>query len=186
MPTLRPGTAVHHGYSARVPRRAPALAVVLLLVAPAAADAAERKPRSIHQSKDLWATVNICDTERHPNAIGIRGSMPGSGFRDERMWMRFQVQYKRPSDGKWHNTGPAGDSGFVRVGSARIKRREAGRTFTLDPPAQGAWRLRGVVTFEWRRDGEVVRRARKQTTRGHTIARGGDPKGFSASRCVIR
>ena len=27
----------------------------------------------------LWATVNICDTERWPNALGVRTSVPGDG-----------------------------------------------------------------------------------------------------------
>src|SRR6516165_1209759 len=32
------------------------------------------------RSKYLWATVNICNTKRHPHAIGVRGQMPALGF----------------------------------------------------------------------------------------------------------
>ena len=45
--------------------------------------------------------------------------------------------------------------------------------------------LRGVVTFEWREDGEVVRRARKRTTANHPGTKGSDPVGFSAATCTI-
>jgi hypothetical protein len=159
------------------------LPLLAALVLPAPAVAAPE--RSIYQSPLLWATINICDTAGHPDGVGVRGSMPGSGFSDETMWMRFQLQYLRASDGKWHNFA-AGDSGFEEVGDGRIRRREAGETFTIAPPATGAYTLRGVVTFEWRRDGEVVRRARKRTTGGHREARGGDPRGFSAATCVLR
>ena len=47
-----------------------------------------------------WATVNVCDTVGHPDGIGIRGSMPGTGDRDDELFMRLQVQYRR-SDGTW-------------------------------------------------------------------------------------
>lgn len=165
-----------------------ALAAVVLAVSvavPAQAVEAGKKPRSIYHSKLLWATVNVCDTPGHPDAFGIRGSMPGSGYADETMYMRFRVQYRKRSVRRWHNIRSGGDSGWVEVGSARIRRREAGRTFTITPPRRGAYRLRGVVTFEWRRDGEVVRRARKRTTRGHK-ARGADPTGYSVASCVLR
>ncbi len=169
-----------------VPVRRPiALASVVLLAAPLAAPASPR--RSIDRSRLLWATVNACDTPARPDTIGIRASMPGSGLRQERMFVRFQVQHLRRSDGRWHNIGPTGDSGFVAIGSARFRARQAGRYFVFrSPPAGGVWVLRGAVTFEWRRDGEVVRRARKRTRAGHPTRVGSDPPGFSAATCEIR
>ncbi|HYF27693.1 MAG TPA: hypothetical protein VD931_18265, partial [Baekduia sp.] len=127
------------------------------------------------------------DTVDHPNTIGIRASMPGSGFARERMFARFQVQYLSAADDRWHNLGPSGDSGWVALGSGRYRARQAGRNFVLKAPAEGrVHRVRGAVTFEWRRGKDVVRRARKRTTAGHGSTRGADPAGFSAAVCEIR
>jgi hypothetical protein len=134
----------------------------------------------------LWATVNVCDTAEHPDTIGIRGSMPGNGVRAQQMYMRFQLQYLATTDGRWHNIGPSADSGFTNVGSAKYRQRQYGRNFTVQPPATGAYRLRGAVTFEWRKGTEVVRRARMRTTGGHGNTAGADPRGFSAAACSIK
>lgn len=150
------------------------------------ASGAEEKRVPISRSPLLWATVNVCDTVDHPDTIGIRASMPGSGIRSERMYMRFQVQFYAKADRKWHNVGKAGDSGFRSVGSGKYAQRQSGRNFTIKPPTDGAYRLRGAVTFEWREGDRVVRRARKRTTSGHGRTRGADPKGFSAASCVVR
>jgi hypothetical protein len=165
--------------------RATIAALALALLAPAAAQA--RHVDSIYQNKRLWATVNLCDTVGHPDSIGIRGSMPGSGDRKEVMFMRFQVQFYTAADDSWHNLGEDADSGFVEVGSAKFRTRQSGRTFTITPPRPGTepYLMRGVVTFEWREDGEVVRRARKRTTADHPGTKGSDPLGFSAASCTI-
>ena len=171
----------------RPPRAALGALTALFLVALAPATAGARKPPPIAQSKRLWATVNVCDTVGHPDSIGIRGSMPGSGDRAEDMFMRFQVQYYTAQDKLWHNLGPGADSGFIEVGSAQYRTRQSGRTFTVTPPRPGsaAYLLRGVVTVEGRQDGEVVRRARKRTSPGHPDTMGSDPAGFSAATCAI-
>jgi hypothetical protein len=169
------------------PPRATLGAIVALLAALAPAAAAARSDASIYQNKRLWATVNVCDTAGHPDSIGIRGSMPGSGDRGEDMLMRFQVQYYTAQDNLWHNLGEGADSGFVEVGSAKYRTRQSGRTFTITPPRPGSgpYLLRGVVTFEWRKDGEVARRARKRTTSNHPDTKGSDPAGFSAASCSV-
>jgi hypothetical protein len=162
------------------------LGVIALLTVVAPAGANARRADSIVHNKRLWATVNVCDTVGHPDAIGIRGSMPGSGDKAEVMFMRFQVQFFDRDDAHWHNLAGA-DSGFVEVGSARYRTRQSGNTFTITPPRPGAapYLLRGAVTFEWREDGEVVRRARKRTTDNHPGTKGSDPVGFSAATCTI-
>lgn len=134
----------------------------------------------------LWATVNVCDTEAAPDTIGIRGSMPGSGSRGERMYMRFQVEYLDAADGRWRPIGASGDSGWISVGSARYRARQSGRNFVVRPPQEGSFRLRGRVTFEWRRGGEVVRRARRRTSGGHRGTQGADPADHSAATCEVR
>ena len=159
----------------------------MLVALPAAADAAT--------SRAVWATVNICDTERHPDSVGIRGSMPGNDSRRQTMHMRFRVQYLR-EDGTWGPIAGRNSTGFRFVGWARnFVRREAGHTFKLDPPPEGeTFTVRGVVDFQWRvrrrRNGEVrsivVRRARAVTARRSGRVREADPPGFSADRCEVR
>jgi hypothetical protein len=162
------------------------LGAIALLMAALAPGASARRADSIFHNKRLWATVNVCDTVGHPDSIGIRGSIPGSGDKAELMFMRFQVQVFDQADAHWHNLADA-DSGFVEVGSARYKSRQSGNTFTITPPRAGAdpYLLRGAVTFEWREDGEVVRRARKSTAAAHPNTAGSDPAGFTAATCSI-
>jgi hypothetical protein len=153
-------------------------AVVALVLAASGPPPAAAGPRA------LWATVNVCDTPGHPDAIGIRGSMPGDGRRAVRMRMRFRLQYQAPP-GRWRPLA-AGDSGWVAVGSGRLRTGQAGQTFTITPPGAGrAYVLRGVVRFQWRRGRHVVARARRVTTAGHGATRGADPAGFSAATCRI-
>lgn len=161
------------------------LGVIALLAALVPAAAGARQADSIFHNKRLWATVNVCDTVGHPDSIGIRGSMPGSGDKAETMFMRFQVQLFASDDARWHNLAGA-DSGFVKVGSAR-KARQSGNTFTITPPRAGAapYLLRGVVTFEWRDGDKVVRHARRSTTAAHPNAAGSDPAGFTSATCTI-
>ena len=168
-------------------RRTTILAALLTLALSAGADAAT--------SRAVWATVNICDTEANPNAVGVRASMPGNDSRRQTMHMRFRAQYLR-SDGTWAPIGGRSATAFRYVGRAyRFVRREAGHTFRLDPPAEGQmFTVRGVVDFEWRvrrrRNGQVrsvvVRRARAVTTRRSRPVREADPPGFSADRCEVR
>lgn len=163
-------------------RRAAVALVVALAAGPlAAADAQRARGASRH----LWATVNVCDTERWPDTIGIRGSMPGSADGRGAMWMRFEVQFLAADDGKWHNVGEGGDSGFVYVGPARFKAGQAGRSFRISPKKGQQVLLRGRVSFEWRVKGEVVRRATVRTRKGHRSSAGSDPPGYTASTCTI-
>ncbi len=166
------------------PRRA---AGVLALSAVAAgtpvAVALAQKPAE--PARNLWATVNVCDTERRPDTIGIRGSMPGASDERQAMWMRFQVQFRSAQDDKWHNVPEGGDSGFVFVGAARAKARQAGRSFRISPKPGKPVLLRGRVSFEWRLDGDVVRRASMLTRKGHRSTAGSDPPGYTASTCTV-
>lgn len=152
------------------------LAAAVLLMAASPAGAAPHR---------LWATINVCDTIAHPDSIGIRASMPGSGARHEQMFMRFRVQFFRGADSHWHTISKGADTGFVRVGSAAYQARQAGRLFTFAPPAGGSYELRGKVNFQWRRGKRVVAHAALLTTAGHRSAVGSDPAGYSAATCVI-
>jgi hypothetical protein len=162
---------------------AAAASAALLVALPAASVAAPPDDRS----SDPWATVNVCDTVGHPDGIGIRGSMPGTGDRRDELFMRIQIQF-RLADGTWRGIGRAADSGFLDLGDGDARVRQAGRTFTLMPPSAGkpAFVLRGLVTFDWRRDDTVVRRVRRLTAAGHDNTPGADPDDFSAATCSIR
>jgi hypothetical protein len=132
----------------------------------------------------LWATVNICDTDDHPDTIGIRGSMPGTGDSDVRMYMRFNVQFQA-NDQSWRDLSNGGASGWEYVGRGTYRARQSGRSFEMQP-ASGSARLRGVVRFEWRRGGRVLRHEARVTTAGHRSSAGADPDGYSRATCVIR
>lgn len=161
-------------------------ALAAVLVVPITGSAATTKKKVVPPSL-LWATVNVCDTKEHPDTIGIRGSMPGNGVREQEMYMRFQLQYlAADDDDKWHNIGESGDSGWIDVGSAKYRQRQTGRNFTVRPPTTGSFMLRGAVTFEWRKGTDVVRRSRTRTTAGHGNTAGADPKGFSRATCQVK
>jgi hypothetical protein len=157
------------------------LALIALLAVPASAPAAGP---TIDSSRHLWSTVNACDTTKKPNTVGLRASMPGSGRKKERMFMRFRVQYKA-ADGTWTNfTAKATNSGWQPVGSGRFKARQSGWDFPFEPEAGQRFEVRGVVNFRWKRGDKVVRRATKATTFGHNVTVA-DPDGYSAATCEI-
>jgi hypothetical protein len=161
--------------------RSIACALVLagaLLATPPATARAEPAPDS-----RLWATVNVCDTEAQPDTIGIRGSMPGTGKRADRMFMRFTVQFQG-SDGAWHGLSTGGVSDWQPVGTGMWEARQSGFSFQVRPP-QGSVRLRGLVRFEWRRKGKAVRREVRATEAGHRSTAGADPRGYSRGVCVV-
>ena len=165
-------------------RRFTVLLAVLLV--PAAAAHARSKAPTVDDNPRLWATVNICDTEKSPDTIGIRASMPGSGKTGERMYMRFRVQYLSTADQAWHNfQAPGADSGFQPVGAAKYRTRQSGWTFPFELQPGQSYELRGVVNFEWRKGKTVKRKAVKRTTKGHKTSLA-DPKGYSAASCVLK
>ena len=147
-------------------------ALVLLAAAAPGAAAAER---------DLWATVNVCDTAAHPDEIGVRASMPGPAARPG-LYVRFRVQYRDAADGRWRYVADA-DSGWRRVGRGRGRPVESGWSFQLSGAKPQL--LRGVARFQWRRGGHVVRRARRLTAGGHRSTAGADPPVFSSASCQI-
>ena len=161
------------------PVTAAACALTALLPAPASA-------ADFQKSRHLWATVNVCDTERNPDTLGIRAQMPGSGRKGETMWMRFRVQYFSLTRQEWHNfTGDGTDSGYVRVArSGRHKVRQSGYMFPFTPQVGDRYVLRGAVEFQWRKGARVVRNARELTTAGHTPTVS-DPEGYSEASCEI-
>jgi hypothetical protein len=154
-----------------------------LAVSGSFADAESAQISKAATVKNLWATVNVCDTQKHPDSIGIRGRAPGDRHKDHNIWMRFFVQYQKA--GVWADVAKGGRTGWRKIGSADYDWREYGVTFPFDLKPAESYRMRGHVKFEWRAHGEVLKHRHEYTASGHHAAGGGDPKGYSAATCFI-
>jgi hypothetical protein len=136
-------------------------------------------------SRQLWATVDVCNPKDQPNTIGIRGSMPGDGRAKDTMYMRFRLQYLDAAKKAWLNLSKGGDSGMLKLGSAALA-RQGGFSVELAPVAgHPVFTLRGYVTYQWRRGPTVLQSATKVTSAGHTSLAGADPRGYSAATCKL-
>jgi hypothetical protein len=131
-------------------------------------------------SPQLWATVNICNSTQYPNAIGVRGQMPGLGF-TSRMTMIFRIDYWSSASHSF-KVVPHTET-RVAVAQASSGIHQDGIRFGF---SAAAGLLRGEVTFQWRLGRRLVGQLHRTTSPGHARADFGDPKGFSASQCVIR
>lgn len=158
----------------------------------AAAPAVARKPsrrqisRAVHaaeHSRTLWATVNICDSRRHPNTLGVRGQMPALGFRAT-LRMRIRVDYWSTAKKAFvpiHSRDAVANRSLGRVSSSRLL--QDGAEFRFAPHAG---LFNATITFTWRRDGRLLGKVRRTTTAGHHRADYGSPPHYSAARCRIR
>jgi hypothetical protein len=163
------------------------LALVVLLPTPATSGAstaarARTSAHSLLQSRQLWATIDLCNPPDQPDYVGVRGSMPGDGRPGDVMYMRFRLEYASATTGQWTEIANGPTPSFVAVGSARIT-RQLGRSFLLRPPR--ALTLRGVVSFQWRHGSRVLTSSSRVTTAGRESLKGSDPAGFSAATCRI-
>ena len=170
----------------RVTTGAAALGASLLAAVPVADArvAGDDSPRS------PWATVNICDTRDHPNAVGVSARMPGDGAPGTELAMRFRLQYRR--GGTWVRVARA-DSGWVVAGRGDARSARRGWTFMVTPPPSGrTFVFRGVVGFRWLNDevgdgGEPMLRTLIRFTRGgHPGTTGADPSDASVATCTVR
>jgi hypothetical protein len=154
-------------------RRVLSAALLALALFPAAAVA--REPVQ-------WATVNVCDSAKQPDSIGIRASMPGTP-KGVRLSMRFRVQYRDGKTGTWVDVANA-DSGWRVVGTAKGTPVESGWSFNFAHPSDEVT-LRGVVRFRWRKGDSLPRSAEVATEAGHRSSAGADPANYSAATCVL-
>ena len=157
-------------------------------------------------NRPFWATVNICDTEKSPNALGVRTSVPGNAS-DERIFARYTAQWWSSADQEWKTVGGSGVTDWVYLGDADMTSRQAGWTFRFVQPSPGTtYVMRGVVELQWRDEVSVARRSRKArgrrkvrraqrvavvrertllTKTGMKGVNGGDPAGLSKAMCLI-
>jgi hypothetical protein len=157
---------------------------MLIALAPVSAHSLPSAHSLLH-SRELWATVDVCNPKDQPHTIGIRGSMPGDGLSKDVMYMRFRVQYLDATAKKWLYLSQGADSGLTKVGSAQLA-RQAGRSFQFAPASgKSAFTLRGNVVFQWRHGATVLQTVTVPTTSGHKSLAGADPHGYSAATCTL-
>jgi hypothetical protein len=133
------------------------------------------------RSRNLWATVNICDTVDHPNIIGIRGQLPALGFKTK-MSMLVQVDYWVFADGRFEP-----DTSVPRQRVSLGKKAHAtglwqgGITIPFTPPVV----LSGTVTFRWKLGKKVIGSVTRQTGHGYKGVTHSDPPHYSTATCAI-
>ena len=153
------------------------MSVVLAFVALGEAAAAK--------TNNLWSTINICDTHKHPNKLGVRGRMPNDGHKSHTLWMKFIAQYKNTNTHKWQKVT---STKFEKLGDGSTSWRSSGKTFTITfakaAPKGTHFTFRGLVKYQWRSGSTVVLSKQRTTTSGHP-AMNSDPPGYSAATCVI-
>ena len=166
------------------PRSLTPLFAALLLAAPA--------PAAAKPVKNLWATVNVCDTPGSPNQIGVRASMPGTKTR-HRLYMHFSVQFYSAIRQSFVDTDSS--SRWLLVGKGRPAATQSGFTFRFDdPPGGEQFVLRGAVRFRYtakrRRNGKrrwvIVKHYKRITRAGQRGVQAADPPGASHAMCIIR
>ena len=132
------------------------------------------------RSRQLWATINICNTRRHPDTVGIRGQVPALGFSSS-ISIAISLDFWNAQT-KRFKPDP-GTKRLISLGSPSRGVHQQGVTFRFDPHAG---RFRGSATFIWRRGGKLLGETDRVTTGGHHNADFGDPHKFSAATCTIR
>jgi hypothetical protein len=134
--------------------------------------------RHAQRSREVWATVNICNTRRYPHTIGIRGQLPALGF-PARLYMSIQVDYWVKAKRRFVPDSNAKQS--LSLGRQSSGRHQAGFTWRFAPPAF----LSGTVTFEWKLGRKVIGRTTRRTVHGIKNVDDSDPKGYSTATCRI-
>jgi hypothetical protein len=171
-------------------KRLVALVAAAALLVPATAVAGSSRTQRAHkagsvlQSRQLWATINVCNPKDQPDILGVRGSMPSDGRPHDGMYMSFRLQYMDSTTKQWADLAGTTKPSFVSVGTGGA--RQGGQSFQLMPVAgKPAFMLRGLVEFQWRRGKTVLASTKRPTAAGHRSLAGADPPGFSAATCSI-
>jgi hypothetical protein len=135
--------------------------------------------RAAERSKDLWATVNICNTRRYPNSVGVRGQMPTLGFP---AWLSMDVQLSYYNKQKKRFMPDPHVERLVRLGRWSSGLQQDGAIFSFGPHAG---RFDATIEFFWRRAGKLLGETTRSTTGGHRSADFGSPAHHTASECRI-
>ena len=190
--------------SLTVTRRLPITALVAAALVPAAlalpGSRAAAKPssgptaaqeraavRRATRSRNLWATVNICNTRRHPDVIGFRVQMPGLGF-GANLSAEVRVEYWSPAAKHFRPVpGRSGSLGsVVSLGRATTGTHQSGVSFPIQKPPSGVhYVFRGVATFKWKLGSKVLGSTTRTTGHGYRHVDQSDPAGYSSGTCTI-
>ncbi len=145
--------------------RALALLAAVVVCLPAGAGAATVAPgssseatqlKALLRSRELWATIDVCNPADQRHYVGIRGSMPGDSHAHDKMYMSFRLQYMDATGKQWVDLASAKAPVYVYVGAGSSV-RQGGRSFQLVPrTGKPPSTLRGVVSFQWRRGKTVL------------------------------
>lgn len=130
-------------------------------------------------ARTLWATVNICNSSRYPNTIGIRGQMPSLGFPS---WLSMQIQLNYYAKAKHRFVADPGSVKTIRLGRSSSGLQQGGALYAFKPHAG---LLQATVRFFWRRLGVLLGTTQMLTTAGHPSADFGSPSRFSAAQCHL-
>jgi len=134
-------------------------------------------------SKNLWATINICNSRADPYTVGVRGQMPSLGFSTS-MSMTVKLQSYDTTTKQF----VAIDSPYAvnqrTLGSHSTGLQQWGAVFPFATGQTGKWNA--VIVFSWKRDGKVLGQVQRRTTAGHPSADYGSPAHYSAASCTIR
>ena len=137
----------------------------------AAARSKSKRPDAEKAARPFWATVNICDTAKAPNALGVRTSVPGNGS-NERIFARYTAQWWSGAEQKWLTVAGSGVTDWIKLGTADMSSRQAGWTFRfVQPPAGTTYVMRGVVEYQWRHKDARKGRRFRTTRRPGTLRR---------------
>jgi hypothetical protein len=140
-----------------------------------------RAVRAAESSPSLWATVNICNSRRYPDDLGVRGQMPALGF-SSAMYMTVQVQYWSAQAKRFLPIQSKLATTRLSAGSASTGLQQDGAVF---PFAAHTGLLNATITFIWTRGGKVIGQTVRRTTAGHHDADHGSPPHYSAAQCRI-
>lgn len=141
-----------------------------------------RAVAAAERSQNLWATINVCDSARDPNALGVRGQMPTLGFRAS-LSMVINVRYWSRSKRAFVPIQTSTATATESLGHPTRGLQQSGAIF---PFRAHAGLLDATVTFIWARGGSVIGQTERRTTAGHPSADYGSPPRYSAARCTIR
>jgi hypothetical protein len=133
----------------------------------------------VERSRNLWATVNICNSKHHPNVVGIRGQMPALGFNSQ-LTMQVELRYWSDADKRYEVLPSTKQT--LSLGTERTGVHQGGLSFQFSPHSGT---LAGVVRFDWRLNSRSVGHAIRRTSTDHPDADQGDPAHFSAGKCEI-
>ena len=151
---------------------------------PTAAQIHKALTRAQH-SKQLWATVNVCQVKGRGAAkggsIGIRGQMPTLGFTST-LSMTIQLNRWSSKNKSFAALPYKTAKTTVSPGTFATNLHQDGAVFPFGGPAG---LLDATVTFGWSRGGKVLGTATRRTAAGHHDAAGGHPPHYSAAQCKL-